>query len=48
MALACMLMTGCMDGDYDEIEPAQPPYGDNTIVESNLVTIAQLKNMYKT
>ena len=48
MALVCILMTGCMDGDYDEIEPAQPPYGNNTIVESNLVTIAQLKNMYKT
>ena len=48
MALACILMMGCMDGDYDETEQAQPPYGDNTIVESNLVTIAQLKNMYKT
>ena len=48
MALVCILMTGCMDGDYDEVEPAQPPYGNNTIVESNLVTIAQLKNMYKT
>ena len=48
MLLACLLMTGCMDGSYDEIEPAEAPYGNNTIVESNLVTIAQLKNMYKT
>lgn len=48
MLLACLLMTGCMDGSYDEIEPAEAPYGNNTIQETNLLTIAQLKNTFKT
>jgi hypothetical protein len=48
MLLACLLMTGCMDGSYDEIEQAEAPYGNNTIQETNLLTIAQLKNTFKT
>ena len=48
MALVCILTAGCMDGDYDEKEPALAPYGDNSIQETNLVTIDQLKKMYKT
>lgn len=48
MLLACLLMTGCMDGSYDEIEPAEAPYGNNTIKETNVLTIAQLKNTFKT
>ena len=48
MLLACLLMTGCMDGSYDQIEPAEAPYGNNTIKETNVLTIAQLKNTFKT
>ncbi len=48
MALFCLLFTACMDGNYDEVESAEVPYGNNAIKETNVVTIAQLKDMYRT
>ncbi len=43
-----MTLTACFDGDWDEPDMTNPPYGNNTIVEdaSKLVTIADLKSQY--
>ncbi len=40
------VLTGCMDGGYDETWTSDAPYGNNSITESNLLTIAQLKSVY--
>ena len=50
LVLACTLLTGCMDDgwdapDSDEITSSR---GNNTIIESNLVSIDELKTKYKT
>lgn len=46
--LACMsiLLSSCMGKDYAEADYDQNPYGNNTITESNLVSIADLKTQY--
>ncbi len=41
-----MLTTVGMDGGYTDPDPS--PYGDNSITETNVITIAALKDMYKT
>lgn len=46
-ALACLLLTACMDGDWDAPSTDPSPYGNNSIEETNVVTIAQLKDKYK-
>ena len=53
MAVATLLLTACMDGEkslfsyqyneWDEPTIVNPPYGNNNIDETNIVTIAQLK-----
>ena len=45
-ALVCATFTACMDGGYDDTWTSEAPYGNNNISETNLVSIAQLKNMY--
>lgn len=48
--LACASLTGCMDGDgirWDAPVQDESPYGNNDLVETNVVTIAQLRQMYK-
>lgn len=48
-AALCLSMTACMDKDYDEPDFKNgAPYGNNSIEATNLVTISQLKEMYKT
>ena len=45
---ALPLMTGCMDGDWDEPATDGTEFGSQYIQESNVVTIASLKQQYKT
>lgn len=46
--LACMsvLLSSCMGKDYAEAGYDENPYGNNTLTESNVVSIAQLKERY--
>ncbi|MGI6232276.1 MAG: DUF5689 domain-containing protein [Prevotella sp.] len=48
LAMACSLNVACMDGDYDETSDSevQAKLGNDSIEETNLVTIAQLKEQY--
>lgn len=46
IVLACILMTGCMDNDWDIPGTDGSEYGNQGITETNLVTIAQLKQQY--
>lgn len=39
-------MTSCMDDDWDTPTVEISPYGNNELQETNVVTIAELKNMY--
>lgn len=50
MALLCSLATvSCMDDDdWDNPNKGTIPYGNNALTETNVVSIAQLKDMYKT
>lgn len=41
-----MAATSCMDDDWDNPTGDIPPYGNNDLQETNVVTIAELKNMY--
>lgn len=48
IALACSLLTACMDGDWDE--PSYDngaPFGNNELTEDGLTTIAELKTQFK-
>ena len=48
-AALCLGMTACMDKDYDEPDFRNgAPYGNNNIEATNVVTIKQLKEKYKT
>lgn len=47
LALACMAFAGCMDGDWDEPASTPSPYGNNSIEETNVITIAELKQRYE-
>ncbi len=50
LAVACGLNTACMDGDWDTPEQTadEAGIGNPAIQETNVVTIAALKNQYKT
>ena len=48
IALAGILLTGCMDKDWDIPGTDGSEYGNQTVTESNLVSIAQLKQKYST
>ena len=41
-----MAASSCMDGDWDNPTGDLPPYGNNDLKETNVVTIANLKQMY--
>lgn len=43
MAIACVAFTACQ-GDWDE--PTTSPYGNSSITDDNIITIAQLKKDY--
>lgn len=47
-ALACTLFSSCMNGDWDEPDfNGAAPYGNNSLKEQNVITIAELINKYK-
>ena len=49
MAAVCALFASCMnDGYTDPDENAPAPYGNNELTETNVITIAQLKNNFAT
>lgn len=49
MAAACALFASCMNDGYTEpAENAPAPYGNNELTETNVFTIAQLKNNFAT
>ena len=49
MAAACALFASCMNDGYTEPDENAPaPYGNNELTETNVITIAQLKNNFAT
>lgn len=48
IALSCTLFASCMDSGYDEPKLNESPYGNNDITETNVISIADLKEMYGT
>ena len=46
LALICTLFAACMGDDYDEPALNTSPYGNNEITETNVLTIAQLKEKF--
>lgn len=48
MACLACIMTACMDNDWDNSgKPAAEVFGNNGLQETNVVTIKELKDMYK-
>lgn len=49
LVLACSLVTGCMDDDWDtpNAEALNKAYGNQEIAETNVITIGSLKEKYK-
>lgn len=48
LALLCsMTLTSCMDDDWEDPNGTNIPYGNNSIEETNLKTIAEVREMYK-
>lgn len=48
LAVACCTLTACMDdGEWDAPAVNSSVYGNDTLKETNVVTIAQLRQMYK-
>ena len=46
-ALACTLFSSCMNGDWDEPDfNGAAPYGNNSLTEQNVITIAALIKKY--
>ena len=43
----CTGFASCMDGDWDEPDNAEPPYGNSYIRETNVITIQELKEKFK-
>lgn len=48
VAFICIAFASCMGDDYADPESVQPPYGNNAIYETNVITIEQLKAMFAT
>lgn len=46
LAIVCLAFAGCIDGDWDEPSTTLSPWGNNSIEETNVITIAQLKDKY--
>ena len=49
LVLACSLVTGCMDDDWDtpNAEALNKAYGNQEIAETNVITIGSLKKQYE-
>ena len=48
IAFVCTIFTGCMDNDWDIPGTDGSEYGNQAVTETNVVTIAQLKQKYAT
>ena len=48
IAFACAIFTSCMDNDWDIPGTDGSEYGNQAVTETNVVTIAQLKQKYAT
>ena len=48
IAFVCAIFTGCMDNDWDIPGTDGSEYGNQAVTETNLMTIAQLKQKYAT
>ena len=49
LALAMTMALGsCMDGDWDDPTGDTSPYGNNSLVEKNVISIADLRAKYAT
>ena len=46
IALICALFTACQDGDWDEPSFKEPPFGNNSITEDNVIPIRELISRY--
>jgi hypothetical protein len=46
IALICALFTACQDGDWDEPSFKEPPFGNTSITEDNVITIRELISRY--
>ena len=46
LGFAALFTASCMDGDWDEPDLTNPPYGNNTLTEGTIVTIDELRNQY--
>lgn len=44
--LCSMMLCACQDGDWDTLDFAQAPYGNNSITETNIISIAELIARY--
>lgn len=47
-AIVCTVFASCMGDSYSDPEGIENPYGNNAIYETNVVTIAELKQMFAT
>ncbi len=47
LGFATLFTASCMDGDWDEPDLTNPPYGNNTIQEGTLTTISALRTEYQ-
>lgn len=45
-AFLAIATTSCMDSGYPDVDTNTPPYGNNSIEDTNVITIAQLKQKY--
>ena len=45
-ALVCTLFASCMGEDYASPALDEPPFGNNALKETNVLTIQQLKDKY--
>ena len=46
LGFAALFTASCMDGDWDEPDLTNPPYGNNTLTEGTIVTIDELRSQY--
>ena len=46
MAVTCCLLAACMNDDWDEPTFDEAPFGNNAIIESNVISIAELIKKY--
>ena len=46
LAMTCMMFSSCMDGDWDAPDGSTAPFGNNSLEETNVISIKDLKKKY--